>query len=301
MTAPGTFVSNVATATFTQEGVQRTVSSNTAVFQVLELVDARVQWNDAAPVGVSSPDTARALVFTVINLGNARHTFILNTRAQPGLDFEPVPASPTLYLESGAAQGLQRSGPDADVSLMEGFALDIESMQSRIVYALADMPASAELGARGALALTARSAIRAVQGSPVGAVLPGAGTGGLDLVVGHFAGTASDRGLYEVRGVVVSTAKRVASVIDIRGGASASPGSLITYEISVLAQGRGELEDLLIEDALPAELAYVPGSLFLDGVALPDGPHVNNNRITVSLGRREAPFSVSLRLQARIR
>ena len=303
-TPAGQVISNVALISYTLGQLAVTVSSNTVSFAVPELVDARLNWNDAGPVVVGSPDSERALGFRLRNLGNAAHTFVLTATPSANQPVLPVLVSKPLYIETGWAEGLQLSGPNSDRPAANGSSIVLEPQASAIIYVVANIPAGASQGARGAVLLEAKSATPALLGKPAGTILPAEGAGGLDLVIGQFAGATQDTGQFSVDGAVVSTAKKVVEVVDPNGGAKVVSGSLVVYEISVTAQGRGRLTDLTITDPLPAEMAYVAGSLSVNGIAVADNSGVTSvagNTVMASLGSRDAPFVATLRLKARIR
>ena len=303
VTPPGTIINNVARVTYTMPSLASTftVNSTIATFQVLELVDARVQWTDTSAVIVSSPDTYKPLTFKVFNLGNAAHSFVLTTATLPGGQAKATPSTPALYVENGLQSGLQLTGPNADLSLANGSVVDFAAQEVKTVYAVSDIATGAAFNAQGAITLTARSALTSIQGAAPGTQLSGVGTSGLDVVVGHFGGSAKDDGGYIVQGAIVSTNKRVAGVVDTTGGSKAGSGSVVTYEVSIVAQGTGHLSDVTITDPLPAQTEYVASSLLLDGVALPDAGRVSGNTITVVVGAKTAPFTSTLQFKARIR
>ena len=303
VTPPGTIINYVARVTYTMPSLASafTVNSTIATFQVLELVDAKVQWSDASAVIVSSPDAHKPLTFKVFNLGNAQHSFVLSAATLPGGQVKATPSSPALYVENGLQSGLQLSGPNADTALANGSVVDFAAQEVKTIYAASDIASGAAFNAQGSITLTARSALTSIQGAAPGTQLAGVGTSGLDVVVGHFAGTAKADGGYIVQGAIVSTNKRVAGVVDTTGGSKAGSGSVVTYEISIVAQGSGHLSDVTITDPLPAETDYVSNSLLLDGVALSDTGRVSGNTITVVIGAKSAPFTSTLQFKARIR
>lgn len=298
---PGTVIDNQAYLSFTMDGMNLNLASPRVSFTVLELVDARVQWNDAGPIGVSSPDAGKAPSFKVWNLGNARHAFTLHATALSDQVFTPELSAPALYIENGLQAGLQASGPLSDSPLGNASAIDLDPQESKTIYVAADIPADLMQESRGGILLEARSGTVSVQGRAAGSLLPNAGTGGVDLVVGKFGGAAQDSGYFVVSGTVVKTAKSVVRVEDPTGGSKAVSGSLVSYEIRISAQGPGHLSDITFVDALPAQLSYVPNSLILDGNAISDTGRVVGETITVGLGSKSAPFVSTLQLKARIK
>lgn len=56
-TSAGIDISNTATVDYVMAGSSATTNSNTVTFRVDEILDVNVTWQDAANVGVSTPDT----------------------------------------------------------------------------------------------------------------------------------------------------------------------------------------------------------------------------------------------------
>ena len=52
--------------------------------------------------------------------------------------------------------------------------------------------------------------------------------------------------------------------------ATLDPGATVTYRLTTTVSGSGQVQNLIVSDAIPAGTSYVPGSLKLDDAALTD-------------------------------
>ena len=279
-TDAGADIENTATVNFAINGTAQTpVDSNTVVTTVDELIDVVVVDDIGGPVGVSSPDAAAILQFTVTNNGNGSEVFRIIADpniAEGGFD----PALNQLYLESNGIPGLQIGGDTAYVSGTSDPVLAED--ESLTVYVASDIPGGLGQGDDGEVTLRAISDTLLTQAGTddpdavawpaPGTSYAGQGDGGGDAVIGSSHDVANllvrTSGTYEVADAVVTVAKSVLSVLDPFGGATLVPGSVVTYQLEVTVSGSGDAENLVLSDVVPAELAYVAASLRIDGVAL---------------------------------
>lgn len=291
-TPAGTVVQNTATVTFTiGGGPQQSLVSAPAAFTVVEIINATLTWQDAANVVAGSPDTDRALAFVLTNTGNGTEAFSLaRNDAVAGDQFDPVPSSAgAIYLENGLQPGLQLTGPNADAAYVAG-ANDpqLAPDESRVVYAVSNIPASLATGSVGRVELNASSRTAGAAGAAPGTSLPGLGQGGVDAVVGASRAQARATGGYVASGVTVAVAKSVASVVDPAGGATVRSGSVLTYRVVVTVSGSGVAQNLVLDDPLPANTAFVANSITVDGVSASDA--VDADRADFSAGVVRARF-----------
>jgi uncharacterized repeat protein (TIGR01451 family) len=105
-------------------------------------------------------------------------------------------------------------------------------------------------------------------GTP-GTIVPGAGEGGTDAVIGASRGTQTVTGSYVVSNLVVVMNKS-AVVTDPFGGSLVVTGATVRYSISVTVTGTGTANGIIVTDPIPANTAYTPGSLRLNGATLTD-------------------------------
>lgn len=303
-TPAGTVISNVAQVSYTLEGEPEvTLTSPPATLRVQELIGLTLTPQDMGAVAVNSPDNTRALSFTLVNTGNGPETFSLaRIDTLTGDQFDPTPQG--IFLESGAQAGFQVAGPDADILYIPGSndpALGAGA--GAHLYLVSDIPAVRARLAQGFSRILATS-LTAGPSAP-GTVIPGAGTDGVDVVVGLSGGAVYAQSVYTVSGVLVTLSKNVTSVIDPHGGDRVMSGSVVGYRVVVDVTGDGIAEDLSISDPLPAGMTYVPGSLRLDGLirteeADGDSAAIAGGVVTVRLGNIVAPATHVLELSAYI-
>ena len=209
--------------------------------------------------------TQQALRYRVENTGNGPETFhlVANSAISGGDDFDPVAASPSIYLDDG--DGVFGAG---DVAYVPGSNDPVLAEDAFvIVLVVNNIPAAAIDGQSGASSLLAEA--RTGTGAP-GTVFADQGYLGTDAVVGTSGGDDLDQGHYTVESVAV-TAVKSQTVVDQFGGSHAVPGARIHYSIAVNATGSGTASAAMFSDNIPAGTTYVPGSLTLNSAALSDG------------------------------
>jgi uncharacterized repeat protein (TIGR01451 family) len=102
-------------------------------------------------------------------------------------------------------------------------------------------------------------------GAPIpGTLLPGAGDGGVDAVLGSGTGEGDDQGRYLVTDVSVSVLKSVAAISDPFGGSLPVPGARIDYSIVVTVAGSATATGVAITDPIPVNTTYVAASMTFD-------------------------------------
>jgi uncharacterized repeat protein (TIGR01451 family) len=305
-TPAGTLIGNTATLQYQIAGQPPTsaTASSTPV-AVAKVLSVTVTWQDAASPTATSPDTSRPLAFVVTNTGNAAEPYRLTRNDTIGGDqFDPSPAAAgSLWLESGAQPGFQASGPNADIAYVPGTNDPVLPADgSRTVYLVSDIPAGAATGGAGKSALTATATTPGAAGAAPGTLL---GTfGGVQTVVGAQV-VASATGSYLVAGVSLGLAKSVVAVRDPQGGTRVVTGSVLTYRIVLTVTGTGLADTVSFSDPLPATLAYVPGSLTVDGAprtdaADADGAAVTANTVTADFGTLAAPAQRVIEFKATV-
>jgi uncharacterized repeat protein (TIGR01451 family) len=280
-TRAGTLIENTASATYDVGATQVSVASNTDTVRVDELIDAVVDWTDAADVTTLPGATGQILAFSVTNSGNGAEVFALSTVSTVGGDdYDPTVTS--IVIDDG--DGVYEPGQDT-VYVPGTNDPVLQPDASVTVFVLSTTPAGTGDGDRGGVQLIATS--RTGTGAP-GTSFAGQGEGGGDAVVGTTGGDGSDDGFYSVSAASVSLAKS-AVVLNQFGGADAVPGATITYTIVATTTGSGSLANLAINDAIPAGTTYVAGSLRLGATSLTDAADADagrfaSNAVTVSLG-----------------
>lgn len=312
-TAAGTVVSNVATLNYQAfAGPWATATSNTASFQVDEIIQPILTWQDAAPIAVSTPGSNAVLTFLLTNAGNGPEAFGLSrtngSAPLPLRHYAPLNGSiGSIYLESGALPGFQASGPNADTPYVADsndptLAPDADIM----VYVLSNTPTVANelLGEvlLGAAAMTVGAA-----GAVPGTALAGLGQGGGFAVVGGARALAGATGSYITSGLGLVMNKTVLKVLDPGGTNVVMPGAEISYRILLTLSGIGTASNLTLTDPMPTLTTYVPGSLVVDGVVQTDAADADSAQfmaatqtVSVLLGDVAAPATVVIVFRATI-
>lgn len=262
-TLAGTDISNTADVSYELGGTAVTQSSNTVVIRVAETLDVVVVLQSPQQT-VSAGDTDAPLLFTVTNTGNGPETFelaVVNTDA--GDDFDPVAASPSIYFDTDGSGDFSA----ADVAYVPGTNDPLIPADGSVaVFVLNDIPAGLNNGDVGRSALQATAATGS--GTP-GLVIPAAGEGGVDAVVGTTGAVASVNGEYIVSDITLTTLKS-ALVIDPFGGDQPVPGATIRYTITVEVTGTGVATAAAVSDPIPTNTTYTDNSLTLNTNALSD-------------------------------
>jgi uncharacterized repeat protein (TIGR01451 family) len=268
--AAGTPINNTATVDYTVGSVTSTATSNTASVVVAEILNVDVT-PPAAQTPVAPGTTGQILRFRVDNLGNGPEAFLLvANNAVAGDNFDPIAASPAIYLDTGGGVTTNGVFDATDVPYVPGNNdpnLTSDGAGSFVyVYLVNNIPASAvdnNIG-RSTLNASARTGTGAA-----GTVFAGQGASGTDAVVGTTTASDLGQGEYLVQGIAV-TAVKSQTVVDQFGGARPLPGARINYSIVVNAVGSGTATTSVFADNIPAGTTYVAGSLTLNSGALTD-------------------------------
>lgn len=270
--AAGLIISNTASVTFDVLGVPGSADSNTDAFAVVEVLDLALVRNDAGSINVTTPGAGVPQSYTLTNTGNGPEAFVLQAnQALAGDDFDPQ--NVRIYLDNGdgifniSTDTLYVSGVN-DPSLLPD--------ASRVLFVVSDIPANRVDGDIGLVSLQAT----AVTGSGTpGTLFPGAGSAGVDAVVGATTANDSEQNGYLV--AQISTALVKSQVVrDVAGGALVISGSTITYTLVFTVTGTGTLLNTALQDAIPAGTTYLPGSLTLDSAPLTDATDSDAGRFT---------------------
>lgn len=261
--AAGTSIDNTASVDYSVGSVNATATSTTVSVTVAEILDVVVT-PPATALPVAPGTTLQVLRFRVTNTGNGPEAFrLVLDNAIGGDNFDPVAATPSIYLDTDASGTLTAADTIYNGSNDPTLAAD----EFINVFVVNDIPAAVVDGNIGRSSLTAR----ALTGTGVpGTPFLNAGVGNTDAVVGTSGAAAIGVGEYLVAGVTVTAAKSQA-VLDQFGGQRPLPGARITYTIVVSATGTGSASNTVFYDDIPANTTYVPGSLRLNSIALSDG------------------------------
>lgn len=305
-TAAGTLIRNTAIVSYSQNGKSNAVSASAPPVVVGKVISVLVTSQDTAPIPSSSPDTDKPTTFLVTNTGNGTETFSLSrTNTISGDQFDPGNSpNGAIWLESGRQAGFQASGPNADTLYVPGSNdVTLAADASRQAYLLSTIPAGQSTGAFGKAALIASSTTPGAAGSPPGRLL---GTfGGVQTVVGAGSAQSTGVGNYLIAAVSVGLAKSVASVRDPNGGTRVMSGAVLTYRLVLSLVGSGVASGVAVNDPLPAALAYVPGSITVDGAARTDAADADEvsfagGAVLANFGNVSAPATRVIEFKATV-
>lgn len=261
-TRAGTTISNTATASFDNGAGTQNVDSNRVDLKVDELLNVTVASNNPSDVTTTPGATGQVLSFTVTNTGNGVEAFGLTSIANGGGDdYDPTVTS--LVIDDG--DGVYE--PGIDLVYVPGSndpALNPDA--SVTIFVINTTPGGVVDGNRGIVALVA--AAKTGTGAP-GTSFAGQGEGGGDAVVGLTGADDQDDGAFVVSTASVALSKS-AQIADPLGGSEPVPGATITYTLTATVSGSGSVSGLSVNDPIPADTTYVPGSITLGGSPLTD-------------------------------
>ena len=276
-TAAGTTIANTASVTYTLGSDPTSFSASAFYsFEVLEVIDLNLVWQDATNVPVASPHTDAILSFLLTNTGNGPEDFRLSVNETLGGDqFDPAVQS--LWLETNGIAGLQ-----ADDTAYPASGVTLSADEALPVYVVSNIPAGLAHGDTGRLRLSAAAQTPGAAGQAPGTLLPNAGFNNGDALVGTGGAGGEIIAAYEVAGVSVTLTKSIVRIDDLNGGDRPFPGARVTYRIVVAVGGNGTAEALEITDPIPADMTYAAGSMVLDGSAQTDGADGDRGDFNVS-------------------
>lgn len=280
MTQAGTDITNTATVSFTDpDGNPGNTPSNPSTFKVAEILDVTVTRDQATPVSVLDGATDQVVSFTVTNTGNGSEAYALvPANALGGDNFDPL--NVRVYIDNNG-DGVLDAG---DTLLIPGvndpvLAPSGQQGDSVKILLVSDIPAGLTNGDLGDVRLSTESiTTQSTPASPdaVGTVFAGAGTGGVDAVVGTTQAVGSATSTYQVRQFALDMVKTsTLTHTDPALNGKAVPGATITYTLTLNATGAGVFNNIVITDNIPAHTTYVPNSVTLNGNPLTDSQNMD--------------------------
>jgi len=284
-TPAGTVITNTVTVSGTIGGSGFTVNTS-ASFPVAERLELVLTLQDAAPVTVAAGQTGAVATFRLTNTGNGNDGYTLSgTGAGIGGDqFDPLVTA--VYLDANG-NGTFESAADQLYSTGTG---TIAADGFRTVFILSSIPATSLAG--GDLGTVNLTAVASSGTGTTGTILPGAGEGGADAVIGSSQGTRTTAGSYVVGSVSLVNLAKASVVLDPYGGNRPQPGATIRYTLTATVTGAGTANNVVLSDTVPLSTTYLPGTIRLNGAALSDAADADAgnfgstapNTITVNLG-----------------
>jgi uncharacterized repeat protein (TIGR01451 family) len=288
-TSAGIDISNSSTVDYSVSGSSGSVNSNTVTFRVDEKLDVNVTWQDAANVGVNTPDTNQILTFLLTNTGNGNDSFTLDVQNVLGGDqFDPVPVD--IYLDTDGNGNFNAGVDTLYIPGTNDPVLGADASQT--IFVRNNIPTGLNGGDLGNSQLTATS----TTGSGVpGTSFANAGDNNTTALVGTSGGSSSAIGTYDVTNTTVALLKSVV-ISDPLGGIQPMPGATMTYSIGVSVTGPGTANGVVITDPIPANTTYTTGTLTLNAASLTDVVDgdagdvggTTPNTVTVDLGNLTA-------------
>lgn len=269
-TAAGTSISNQATASYDVSGTSATSNSNTDTITVDELIDVTTVSQNASNVAVNSPSVDRVLTFEITNTGNGVEDFELTATNRTGDQFDA--SNLEIYIDSNGNGDFDSGTDTLFTGGSGGDTLNLDANDApndaQIVFVVADIPSSLNDGDLSDIQLEAVSLTARVNGlTSQGDVAAGQGDGGSDAVVNANAGRDSEEGTFVISTVSVNLTKSSGvdnSIQSDEPNDDPIPGATITYTITVEVTGSGTAGNLVVEDNIPANTTYVPGSMTVD-------------------------------------
>lgn len=274
-TAAGTVIENIATATYDLPGGATGITRSANVeLTVQELINVDVTSLNSEEVETSSGATDQVLTFRVTNTGNAVENFELAAANVTGSDnFDMSNVRIYQSASTGTTTPTFNSSTDTEIDTSSYVQLNRDGFA--YIFIVADAPASG-LNADDLSQLT----LTAISGSIPSGTTPSAGlllanagsSGAVDAVLGNSY-TDNANGAFIVgdgSGTAnVTITKEVIEVTNDFGNDAEIPGAIVTYQINVTVNN-GEVDSLVISDAIPASMTYEAQSMTLGSTALTD-------------------------------
>jgi uncharacterized repeat protein (TIGR01451 family) len=280
-TPAGTRIANTARLS-TAAGA---VSSNTVTLAVNEMLDVTI----AAAVratDVPADDAVVAVAFDVANAGNADGAFAI------GASVDDATVAIAGIAADGDGDG--RYDPAVDAALSPA-SLTVASGARRRIFVLV------RGAGRAPRDVTVTATATAAKGhGAAGLVLAGAGTDGVDAIVGTNGASASAATLL-VPAVAGPRLDKSQSVVAPDGSSRVMPGTIVTYRLEARFPAATAAAE--VSDAIPAGTRFVPGSVTLDGRVMTDATDGDAARfdgaaIHVALGDIAAAATCTIQFKA---
>jgi len=277
-TGAGIVIANTATATYgigALTGLTQTSNTvNVTVQQVTDVVVAAVN----SPITVNPGDQGRIASFRVTNAGNGTDTFTLapNSTIALGDQFDPILTAPNSIAVDTNNNGVYDAGIDLYATATPALAAD--TYTTIFVFNNIDTYAANPAIVDGATGLTEVVATSQAASGAAGTRVVNGGTiidpaTGLNVdAISSGGSPATARATYTVSSVVVTVAKTSVIFSDPYGAVppASIPGAVIRYSLSVTVAGTGTANGVIITDSIPANTTYVPGTIMLNAVNVPD-------------------------------
>ena len=319
--AAGDSINSTATISYDLAGVPNTDSAVTSFTEDRIINFVVTESNGGLAVPVISDMTNAVMEFVVSNNSNSTFDFLVtsvNTSPNPfGLpadNFDPLPGTVQVFVESGLTPGYQ------DVQDTAVYIDELAANAQRVVYVVADMPTLAvdDVAAIALIAQVAQGGATGVEGVFINAddnnrvspdstlagdfsngatnvpagtpntiidspatmetvFLDPAGLNSEDLstaLIQDVAGNGQHADAGAFQAGTPVNIVKSVTVIDTLGGTDPHPGAVLRYQLLVNVSGNVAVDNLVISDAIPANTTYVDESIQLNGVAQTDEDNI---------------------------
>ncbi len=261
-TAANTLIQNTATVSYSVGVFNDSVISNTASFQVDELILFTLVSNNPSGVTVQTPHSQAVLSFTLSNLGNGNEGFSLGTTQLVSDHFDATAVS--IYLDANN-NGI--FDPSLDILYLPGINDPTLSSNSTLnIFVVGNIPASLNIADESVIRLSASSLTGT---GPVTSLYTGLGDGGVDALMGSQGGSIFTQNKYVVA-PILPTLTKTQSILDPNGTHFPIQNAIITYTLNLVVSGSGSLTNLHISDIIPSGTVYINNSLKLGATSLSD-------------------------------
>lgn len=289
-TEAGTTISNQATVSYQVGGVAQTpITSPTVQFVVDNRIDLTVAEGSTTTTQTSPGLTNQVTSFTVTNTGNAAQAFVLSAANMATGSASPFAGGTAdnqdvtnvrVFVDSGA-------GGTPNVYDASDSATNIASLApdtTAVVFVLADVPVAASNGQFANVQLTVVTATDNTT-TPVVESAGADDANVVQIVFGDAGEDATEAAIdqYEVRSASLAVTKTAAVISDPFNGTGADrkaiPGAIVEYTITVTNSSTTTAATAVqLEDAIPSNTVFVPGSLTLNAGTLSDANDADAGR-----------------------
>lgn len=281
-TPSGTTISNQATVDYSVGGVNQTqITSAAASFVVDSRIDLTVSEVSGNATQTTPGQSNVVATFRISNTGNSTQGYQLSavneaTGATLFSQSDNQDVNNLRVFVDSNGNGTYDAGTDAATNI-DTLATDADG-ESVVVFVLADIPVAATNGQYANVRLQAIAAVPGTLGATpavqtVGADNPAA----VDIVFADAGRNATESAAdqYEIRSAALTVTKNAAVISDPFNGTGvdrkAIPGAVIQYTIVVTNNSTTTAANAVtVNDNIPANTTFVPGSITLNAGSLPD-------------------------------
>ncbi len=282
-TTAGTTITNTATVDYQVGGVAQGQQSASNNFTVDRKINLLVEEVGTVTTNVVPGQTNAVTTFQLTNSSNETLDFALvasqivgGTAAHGGTD--TFNANNIRIFRDNTVTGTVGSWDVGD-TLLTGFVDELVVDTAIRLFVVADIPAALANNAVAGVTLRATAREGALAGTQGAAITEtaGANTAGKDTVFADIAGVTgdaardgshSDNDDYTVQTATLAVAKSSRVISDPFNNTTNPkliPGAVVEYCIAVANTGGAAATSVVINDAVPGQLTFVPGSILLGG------------------------------------